>query len=374
MSYRLVYLLSLLGYGLSVGCGSAGNVDPSKVDGAASSDPNGKRTDTTTTNAPKDASAETCELQIKQEQPAVVSDLDSVKLDFTAAIQGTKCSIEIDGIKRDTACGAALSLRGTDFGVGFHTARLRSELGGGRTSDCTKVFRIAEPWPCHYTFVSPTRRSEVDNEFDTKGRRVREVQNHVTGGSGQTITDYQYQGDSLRIESEVTTYKNVPGVDNSRRDTSARTYILGPTNALGLNEDLVKNLAVDYLADGKVDVRQSFFYDIEGRLSVVEIRSGDDPALAARWVHKYDARGLLEARADDTNADGVDDMFVTIVRDKWGVLQSYKSTWQGGTSWTYQYLRCGIRVRAAEGLPLSDVPHVRVASPRSSRTRSAVVG
>ncbi len=337
MSPRFVYALKLVLPVLLVGCGSASasTVDSSNADGGSTGDSTGKRTESTTTTT-----SETCELQIKQEQPAVVYDLDSVKLEFAAAAEGAACSIEIDGVKRDVACGGVLALRGTDFGVGFHTARLRSDLGNGRTSECAKAFRIAEPSACHYTFVTPTQRTEVDNVFDEKGRRIREVRKLVTGGTGETFVDYAYQGDSRRIASEVVTYKNVTGVDNSRRDINTRTYILGPTNALGLNEDLVKNIAFDDLADGKIDRRQTFFYDVESRVSVIEARNGDDPVLIARYAYQYDARGLSKTRTEDTNADGKDDLFVTYIRDKWGVLQSFKSTWQGGTSWSFQYL-CG---------------------------------
>jgi hypothetical protein len=84
------------------------------------------------------ATKTTCELGASSEHPSVLRDLKSLVVVAKATTTGAGCSLDVDGTKRDIACGAVLALPGTLLGVGLHELKLTVASGPSGPAECRK--------------------------------------------------------------------------------------------------------------------------------------------------------------------------------------------------------------------------------------------
>jgi hypothetical protein len=291
----------------------------------------------TRTDSGTEAKTTTCDLNLSIQAPSALRDLKAFGIKIGKRTTGADCTLEIDGVKRDSTCGSTFALNGGDLGVGIHAIKLRVASGPSGAAECTKKFWVPELAACRVVDEYVGTRIVHDLNYDTYGRRVAEVTTWVMPALGQQIWAYGYEGATNKLVSQSRTFSNYVGVPNSRKDTFTRIYEPGTPDAFGVVNERVKTIDFDDNSDGKIELRQTYRYDAAGYNNIIDEDAAADGSVDNRYTFEYNPRGLVANRKSDEKADGTVDATAEWNYDALGVLIKIASTGSQVFTVTPQY-------------------------------------
>jgi hypothetical protein len=150
-------------------------------------------------------------------------------------------------------------------------------------------------------------------DYDAEGRLIEMREDEDNFNGWNTITTYAYDEDG-----------NVVGVDT---DTDADGYadqLEAWTYSPGTNQALTGSLDAD--ADGVVDDRTLFTYDLDGRLVLIELDEDDDGGVdeTTTFTYEYAFPNVDYYASIDNDNDPLEDGFYAATFDTEGRLSSWE--------------------------------------------------
>jgi hypothetical protein len=280
-----------------------------------------------------------CAIDVAVKPPPVLHELSSVAVTLRLQAPAGTCRLEGAGVARSVACSGELVLNGADFGVGIREVKLQA----GAVA-CAKKFYIPHPSPCrgHWDEQGANPNSADDVMIqDELGRTAQKITSITFGAwkGGKVVSAYAFDGTSARLTSEVRTYVNVPDPNfpSTRKDTTLRKYINGPTNALGDTPDDVESIIEwDDKSDGTIDRRETRNFAPDGSLTTIDVDANGDGKKDGQYTIVLNPNGSLHTRDFDSNLDGKSDELLESFYDPLGVQTELR--FNTAKRYTLQYL------------------------------------